>query len=400
MRVFAAALVAALALSACQEPAGVGIGLLDEEQSSPTTRTVLLTDLDTLQRQTVAIGIADPDNAASQQRVLAGSVADDAFGDARAVAYVDARPTAVPDDAEADDVSEAWLVLRRTYVYGDTTTALPLTLREVQGEWEVDTSYPADTLFDVGPVLSTTTVSVADTLVRFDLPPDWVAANAATLIGDDFGDDFEGFALQVPDGYVPAPGAVFGFGTFESTGSGLRVVVDEDTLAFDLSEVFTSISTDPPAVRPTDYVAVRANSNASLRFDADFSGVGPSAVASALIRLPLAPSLEEAGTFVRPFLERGLLAGVRDRDDGETSTVILGELGIARSGDAALLTDSRELTARVQALLIDPEGAGFDRFRVLPASNPVSLDVLPVLLTGDASGARFTLTLVGGSVDD
>ena len=59
-------------------------------------------------------------------------------------------------------MTEAWLELDRSYAYGDTTTSLPIELRTIQGDWEVDTGYPRDTLFATGEPLSTTEIASAD----------------------------------------------------------------------------------------------------------------------------------------------------------------------------------------------------------------------------------------------
>ena len=101
--------------------------------------------------------------------------------------------------------TEAWLELRRTYLYGDTTTVLPLELRGITEDWSADTSYEPDRTLSTGDVLSTTEIVVGDSLRRFDLPASWVTANAATLVGSSFGVDFEGFALQVPESFAATP---------------------------------------------------------------------------------------------------------------------------------------------------------------------------------------------------
>ena len=402
VRPLAVAALAALALSACQEPAGVGLGLIDEEQSDPRVRTIPLTGLDTLQTPTVTLGFADPSplNGASQPRVLAGAVVDPEFGDATAVAYVDFfREPGLVDGLEAADVLEAWVELDPGYVYGDTTTALPLELRPVQGSWDIDAPFPADTLFDVGDVLSTTTVTASDSLRRFDVPEAYLRANAGVFLSDTFGDDFEGFALQVPPGFQPSPGAVIGFGTFASQGAGLRLRTAEDTLVFELSEVFTSVDARPPAVAPTSFVPVRSSSRASLRFSADVASVGTTPLASARLYLPVDRSLLEAGTFVRPAPSRAFLFGVRVDDDGDEVRTALADLALT-DDFVGVITDPRRFTQAVQQIVLGTEDDGFDFFEVLPDPSPVSLDVFPVLrpVEGGPQPARITLTLVGESL--
>ncbi len=399
VRILVAAVAAVSLLSACQDPAGVGLGLIDEEQLDPNVRTVPVTGFTVVPDTSVAIGIASTSStSAIQTRVLAGTVADPVFGDVRAVAYVDVlQSSALDGDAEAGDVSEAWLELDRAYVYGDTTTALPLELRPIQGDWEVDTSYPADTLFATGDLLSTTTVVVSDTLRRFDLPAAWVTANAGLLVGDTFEEDFEGFALQVPATFSPGPGAVFGFNTFASEGSGLRVVVGEDTLLYPLSEVFSSIATESPALAPSGALAVRAAPSAAIRFGADFGPIGPTPLARARVRLPLDASLVEDGAFVRPAPTRAFLYGVRTVDGEETFTQLSDNVVFDGSGELTVLATTG-LTQQVQSLLLDPDRA-FEQYELRTIGAIPSLDVFPLLLPETQAGAspRFTLTLVGSA---
>ena len=109
MRFLVAAFAACTVLSACQDPAGVGLGLIDEEQLDPSVRTVALSGLGTTPDTTIAIGIADGTNTdLLQTRVLVGSVVDPTYGDARARAYVDVIQAAnLPSDATAEDVTAA-----------------------------------------------------------------------------------------------------------------------------------------------------------------------------------------------------------------------------------------------------------------------------------------------------
>ena len=399
VRFLVAAVAAVSLLSACQDPAGVGLGLIDEEQLDPNVRTIPVTGFSAVPDTTVAIGIAATSTSSPiQTRVLAGRVADPVFGDARAVAYVDVlQSSSLDGDAEAGDVTDAWLELDRVYAYGDTTTALPLELRQIEGDWEVDTGYPADTLFATGDLLSTTTVVASDTLRRFDLPDAWVSANAALLVGDDFDDDFEGFALDVPASYVAAPGVVFGFNTFRSEGSGLRVVVGEDTLLYPLSEVFSSIATEPPAMAPAGVLGVRAMPGAAIRFDADFTPIGPTPLARARVRLPIDASLIEDGAFVRPVPTRAFLYGIRTVDGAETFTQLSDTVVFDGSGELTVLATA-DLTRQLQSVLLAPDTA-FDRYELRTISAIPSLDVFPLLLPETQADARprFTLTLVGSA---
>ncbi len=396
MRSLVAAAAALLVLSACQDPAGVGLGLIDEEQQDPNVRTVPLTDVAPIADTTVAIGIASGGNPdLTQTRVLVGRVQDPVFGDARSVAYVDlVRLADLPDNATAADVTAAWLVLERSYAYGDTTTTLPLELRPIQGSWSANTGYPADTLFATGDLLATTDVAPADTLARFDLPASWVSANAATLVADNFGDTFEGFGVDVPAGFAPSPGVVYGFDTLQSAGSGLRVVVREDTLVYALSEVFSSIAKEAPTVERPGVLPLR--SNTAVQFKADFSAIGPAPLARARVRLPVDASLVREGAFVRPVPPRFVLFGIRDVN-GEEEPVPLAT-NVFFDGDELTVVDTVDLTGEVQSLLLRPETV-FVRYELLPARGAASLDITPIRLPigPDDVSPRFTLTVVGAS---
>lgn len=396
MKVPVAALAAVLALSACQDPAGVGLGLIDEEQLDPAVETLPLTDLRAFDDSTVAIGIASAaDPAQSQRRVLVGEVLDPAFGDVRAVAYVDARrSTSLDADATADDVSAIWLELHRSgYVYGDTTTTLPLEVREIEGDWEASTGYAPDTTFSVGGVLATATVAQADTLVRFDLPDAWVDGNASSFVASatDFFEAFEGLAVSTAEGFAPTPGAVFGFDTFETDGSGYRVVVGEDTLVYPLSEVFSSVQTDAPVAPPSDVFRVRSQSQSSVRFDADLASLGPAALARAVLRLPLATSFLEEGPFVRPIARSAFLYGTRGEGAARTRRV-LALVSFDESGEATIANQA-DFTDALQAVLLS-QNQPFDAYELVPDPATASLNVLPVRMT-DGGGARFTFTVVG-----
>ncbi len=384
----------ALALAACQEPAGVGLGLIDQEGVDPDAITVAAASVDTLGQSATAIGFADANADLFQSRVLVGRVQDDLFGDAAPVAYLDAVQPSIDSDLEPSDVTAVWLELRRTYVYGDTTATLPIALSEIEGSWQADASYPADTLFGSGAPLVTVQAAPTDTLVRWTLPQSWVTANAATLLGDSFGSDFEGVALRVPEGAGPSPGAVVGFSTLASQGSGFRVVAGGDTLFFALAEVFTSAQREAPVVAPPGLLPSRAFSMAGVRLAFDLTGIETAPLARALLTLPLDRSTLSSGTFVRPVATQSSVFGVRD--DGAAD--YLGEL-IAGDGDARV-TASAALTRRLQAVVVGT-AEPYDRIEVRTGTSavstrPISLDVLPVALRPGETGARLVLTVVGG----
>ena len=101
------------------------------------------------------------------------------------------------------------LRLVRDFVYGDTLATLPVEVREITEAWSPD-GLPSDTTLATGPVLTTGTLAAQDTLVTFDLPAAYIAANT-TALRDSLDALFEGFQIRVPEGMGPTPGAVIGF---------------------------------------------------------------------------------------------------------------------------------------------------------------------------------------------
>ena len=381
------ALVAALGLlGACQDAAGVGLGLIDEEGVDPSVRTLAATSVDTALVDRTSIGFSDSSATLPQTRVLAGIVTDPLFGTARAVGYIDFIRPAVPSTTEPENVLSARLEIQRTYVYGDTTTSLSVGLRQVEGGWSPTSSYPADTLFDVGPVLAMSSVSVADSVLAFDLPQSWVEANAAALLSDTFGEDFEGFALEpsTPGG----AGAVFGFQT-QTFRTRLQVFTTADTLTYSVGEVFSSVEREEPAALPFGISPAQVTSGraVALRFALDTVGSLP--LARAVLRAPIDASLRLDGSFLRPVAERALLYGIGA--DG-TRTLIS---PVTVADGVASTSLSNTLTPVLQDVLVgDLE---FVRYELEPVGVPASLDILPVLLrdAGGEPAPTLSLTLVG-----
>ena len=389
-------LVAALAaLSACQDPAGVGLDLIDEDGTDPAVETVVATSVDTLRDARPAIGFADSTAALAQTRLLVGDVMDPVFGDVRAVGYLDVTRPAIPEGAEAGAIRSVRLEIERTYVYGDTTTVLPLALRQVQGRWSPTLAYPADTTFATGPVLATASVSVADSVVTFELPASWVEANGAALFAGDFNEAFEGFAVE--PAARPAPGAVFGF-QMQSARTRLRVETDADTLVYPAGEVFSSIQRPTPAATSSRFVPAQVGAGRGVRLRFPLGDVGPLPLARAVFEAPIETSLAREGSFVRPIASRALLYGIEPGGGRRL-------LGLVSIVDGEATTTRTLILDDIQRTLIGT--LSFESFELVPGARlgavpgtfavPASLDVLPVLRPGGAAAPRFTLTVVGRS---
>ena len=399
-----------LALAACQDPTGVGIGLIDDDASAPATRSVDATALDIRTVGTTTAGFAET-GSPSQSRVLVGSVLDPIYGDASAVAYLDANlPSAGrPRDFQDSTITAVALRLRLDtyatvdddtlfYVYGDPGAALPIEIREVTANWS-PIDLDVDATLATGALIATGTIQPTDTTYTIDLDPAWVAANADKIRSEAFLTEFEGLEVRVPDGSLP--GVVRGF---SAQASDLLVATSADTLSFPINEVLTSLE-QGDASASESILALRGGRAEALAFDVDFAGVGALPLARAQLRFPLDRTQTGGADFVRPLARRALLVGVSQ----DTLRSPLADIDITQDGEARTFVRAASnqalqngFTSIIQDVLIGSRS--FDRYEVLlrsdvASANPVSLDVLPVVLapsTSEFKGPRFVLTLLGG----
>ena len=396
MRVSALAFLALVAFSACQDPSEVGLGLIDEDSPSPNVRVLPATTVDTVAYDLVTSGLADG-NAPTQTRVLVGSVRDALYGDAAAVAYVDALRPTLPDGFDDRPITRITLELRRDYVYGDTTAAFPVELRQVTGAWS-PTGLPPDTTLGTGNLLTTTTVRGSDSTVVFTLPAAWVAANDSLFSSATFSSSFEGFELR-PTSAADA-GAVFGFtatasNRIASRRSVIRVTTVRDTVSFPLSEVFTRIASGQPGLAPLGRRLVRAGSGTGVKLAFGFDPVLRLPLSQAVLRLPLDATLAgSTGTFKRPLAR---LATVFARPATGVPQYLTNLRPVASSSDLRTTTPA-QLTQLVQGILLGQ--ATFRQFEIrftdVLQTAAVSLDVLPVVTDGTvpARQPRLSLTVV------
>lgn len=378
-------------LSACQDPSTVGLGLIEEDSPNPNVRVLAATAVDTARYDLVTSGFADASRLTpqAQGRVLVGSVLDALYGDAAAVAYVDAVAPTLPDGFEDNPVTRVTLELRRDYVYGDTTAAFPVELRQVTGAWS-PTGLPSDTTLGTGDLLTTTTVNRADSVAVFTLPASWVTANDSLFTSPSFTSSFEGFELRAPS--VPGAGAVFGFNvTPDARRSVLRVATREDTVSFRLSEVYTRVTRGPAGLAPMGRRLLRAGAPGGIKLSFSYADVLRLPLAQAVFRLPLDRALAGAqGPFLRPLADDVDLF-LRPTTGG---LLYVTRVRAAETGDARTPA-TRELTELVQSILLGQ--ASFRHFEVHLPRSPLSLDVLPVALDGatPALQPRLSLTVVG-----
>jgi hypothetical protein len=378
-------------LAACQDPSGVGLGLIDEEGGDPSLVLLLPEDLTLGDREDVTGGYADG-TLPTQERILVGAVMDPDFGDVEAHAYLDVRPpTVVPSGFTERTITSATLRLARDYVYGDSTATLALALYEITADEWNPVGAGADTTFAVGDLLDTYDVSASDTLSTLRLPEAWVDANDELLRSDSALAAINGFQLRLDDG--AAGGAVVGFDALRST---LRLTTSEDTVDYPLREVFTHVERGDAPPPSDDVLVLREGAGEALRFTLPFDSLSDVAVARASFRLTVDPDLLDAGTLARALPPELVLLGVTDAD----VRLSLATAEFDASSDTYSFT-SGSLASAVQDAVLG--SSIFEHYEIEPVRNPATVGVLPVVV-GPAPGTgederrpRLVLTVVPAS---
>jgi hypothetical protein len=375
-------------LAACQDPSGVGLGLIDEEGGDPNLVLLLPDSLVVAETEDVTGGFADG-TLPAQERVLVGAVVDLDFGDVRAEAYLDVRPpVTVPSGFTERTITSATLRLARDYVYGDSTATLDLALYEIAADDWSPVGAGADTSFAVGDLLGTYDVAASDTLSSLRLPDAWVEANDELLRSDSAAAALDGFQLRLADG---APGgAVVGF---DAVSSSLRVTTAEDTVDYPLREVFTHVERGDAAPPSDDVLVLRDGASEALRFTIPFDALGDVAVARASFRLTPDPDLLNAGGLARALPPELILLGVTASE--VRLSLATAELD-ATNGTYSFTSGS--LASAVQDAVLG--SSIFVHYEVEPVRDPATVGVLPVVV-GPAPGEgederrpRLVLTVV------
>ena len=155
-------------------------------------------------------------------------VDDPALGRYEVQGYFDVTALS-SDDFRAGVVESVELRLRRTYVYGDSTSEMRAALRQIDEDWNAD-DLSLGASFATGSIITEFTFLATDTLVVVPLPDSWVSEHDATLRNANLGDLLHGFRID------PVAGnAVVGFGPqgsslFASTGSDSAFSSDRESL--------------------------------------------------------------------------------------------------------------------------------------------------------------------------
>lgn len=381
-RLLVAALPLLCALSACQDPSGVGLGLIDEDGGSPNARIFEADSVRLTFSEASTSGFA-VSGSPVQSRALLGAVQDSRFGNASATTYLDARRSTLPDDF--DEVVGVELRLARSVIYGDTLASLPVDVREVTATWS-PIELPIDTTFATGSPITTTSISAEDSLVTIPFPESWVTDNAERLLSEDFDETFEGFELRPSGDFTPSPGAVLGFNVAQSR---LRLIGEEDTVDYRFNEVHSAVSRQEPSAPPANTLSLRDATTSALAFRLALDALENRAVANAALRLSVArDAVEPEGTFVRPLLPSVALVAIQE--NGEE--LFVGEISISGENETLSLT-SGTLTALIQQIAIDAT-APIERFELLVPSNPTSLSVLPLQQGGSVIPIQLSTVLI------
>jgi len=284
-----------LALTACDDPSNVGIGLVEEGGGEPIVRVL-----------TPSVIEEEPINdiTGAVPRVLAGQVNDPMLGTITATGYLDFQRV---DSVNASDITGVMLRLVRDYVYGDTLAALTLTVRELTEDWNA-LGARADTTLPLGASVTSFTFEPLDSLVTVDLPETWVRDNDTTLVSFHFGEVFHGFALE-----ATAAEAVVGFDFNESV---LRITTEQDTLDYPVSLTLSGvIRTGQPTI-PEGRFLIQDGTGPTLSFNVDFDGLDDTPLNAAFVRF-FADTLavqETPPNFVRPLIETLQLVRITEED--------------------------------------------------------------------------------------
>ncbi len=253
-------------LSGCDDPSAVGIGLIDDQGLPKVVRL----PADSLLEAPLA------DRTGNTTHLLAGHVEDPLLGTHVAWGFVDFSMTTRPDTT----IRSVILELPRAYRYGDTLATLTLALHDMPEEWP-QFSVPADTTLPLGPQIRTLTLTATDTLVRVELPANWIAANDTTLRSPTFATSFHGFALTPVEG-----NAVWGF---RAAGARLVVITATDTLQLSASKWLTTLRQETPPQLPADRLLLQDGSGTvvRLRFPFTADSVRHAGLHAAVLEVPL-----------------------------------------------------------------------------------------------------------------
>lgn len=283
--------LAVLVLAACEDPTNVGIGLIGDRGGEPL---VEVRDPSTLQSVDSAPVTGNSD------QTLVGQVIDPLLGSIQANAYVDFNAPIAAGGFREGVADYAALELQRSYVFGDTTGTFTISLFEMEDEWSAQGSR-ADTTLPHGDLISSYTLSAADSIISLPLPSDWVAENDTTLRSASFATVFHGFYLEATSGE-----AVIGFA---SSGTNLVAAAGTDTVRYTMARNLTTTTRAEATETPEHLTLVQAAAGPALEVSYDLQDLRDDghSLNRATLRVQVDTLASTEGlppNFVRPVTER------------------------------------------------------------------------------------------------
>ena len=237
-------------------------------------------------------------------RVLLGTVDDPLMGSMSATAALE-FDLGFPD--AAPEVTGAEIFLRRTYLYGDTTSMLTVAVHDILESWNA-TGVKADTTLVLGPQVTTHTFLSSDSTVTILMPQEWVSLYADTLEHAEADSLFHGLAL------VPVSGNAIG--GYINTRIRLDLHSADDTTMFDYSTSVTMTQRQTEPALPEHRIAFQDATGPTVQLNFDFSGLDSHPINGAvlLVYVDTLAMNEAPMDFVRPVLNELNLVAVRDED--------------------------------------------------------------------------------------
>ncbi len=341
-------------LVACDDPANVGGDLLGAAGGEPVNTVESLSPL----------RAAEWTPSDRPARVLAGMVDDPMLGRYEVQGYFDITAL-TSEEFRAGVVESAELRLRRTYVYGDSTSKIQAALRQIDEAWDSD-DISVGASFATGPVITEFNFLATDTLVVVPLPDSWVSKHDAALRNEDIGNLLHGFRID------PVAGnAVVGFGP---QGSSLFASTGSDSLSHPLGRAYPFVSHTAPAATPEGRFLMQAGIGPTPEFSLSVSSEihasgDPLSVNRATLTLwaDTLTLLQNAPTnFERPLLRT---LDLYTRAPGDTAYVVLGRSTMDEEG--RFVFEGPGLARRIEDRIA--EDMVFELRMPNPANLPTSL---------------------------
>lgn len=359
-----------LVLAGCNDPGGVGSGLIDTIDGAPEVVRL---------EPAALVPEAGADITGGTARFFAGLVEDPDLGSMSASAYVDfSAPASLSDAFRNGTVTRATLLLKSAFVYGYTGTLSEFDLRTVDAEF-IGVGSTADSVIQAGSIIAPFEFTVGSGNVEIPMPAPWVTDWNTALRSATFGGSFHGFALE--------PRVARAVSGFDMTGTVLKVYAGGDSAYFPALTNFTHVEADPLPARTDGRVVFQDGRSAGYRltFDFDDERLALAGLARGFITIEVDTTF--AGTtpdgFVRP-LARSLTIDAVSEDPPARLTVASANLI-----DGVFYLEQSELHTIMQRSI---QGDSVLDYFILRA--PLAENGLGVLLLGGAKPPTASLTVL------